>query len=115
MSKKIDFQRLNQERTDLNELLKQEDEFFQNFANLETETYQANDALDKKTKELIGLTISLTTRCDECIIYHLQECKKAGVTRAEIIEVIKLAIIGSGSVLYPNARLAIKTIDQLEL
>ncbi|MGO3115310.1 hypothetical protein [Enterococcus pseudoavium] len=25
----------------------------------------------------------MTTRCDECIIYHLQECKKAGVTRMD--------------------------------
>lgn len=64
------------ERKLYNERLAQEDDFFKQFAALDNETYQAN-VLDKRQKELIGLTISIMSRCEECILYHLEECQKA--------------------------------------
>lgn len=38
----------------------------------------------------MGLAISLITRCNECILYHLGGCVKAGANKKEIIEAIKL-------------------------
>ena len=54
-------------------------------------------ALDTKTKELMALAISITTRCDGCIAFHTRNVLKAGATRAEIIETIGVAIeMGGG-------------------
>ena len=80
---------------------------------LDNETYQAN-VLDKRQKELIGLTISIMSRCEECILYHLEECQKADVTRDEVMEVVKMTVIGGGSVLYPFARKVLKLLDELK-
>lgn len=101
------------ERKEYNERLAQEDDFFKKFSALDNETYQAN-VLDKRQKELIGLIISIMSRCEECILYHLEECQKAGVTRAEVMEVVKMTVIGGGSVLNPFARKILKLMDELE-
>lgn len=101
------------ERKIFNERLTQEDDFFRKFSALDNETYQA-DVLDKRQKELIGLTISIMSRCEECILYHLEECQKADVTRSEVMEVVKMTVIGGGSVLYPFARKILWMLDELK-
>ena len=46
--------------------------------NLDTNTYE-DGALDKKTKEMLGLVASMVLRCDDCIKYHLGKCHELGV------------------------------------
>jgi alkylhydroperoxidase/carboxymuconolactone decarboxylase family protein YurZ len=43
------------------------------FFALDTQAYE-DGALDKRTKELMGLTASIVLRCDDCITYHIKEC-----------------------------------------
>ena len=43
------------------------------FFALDTQAYE-DGALDKKTKELMGLTASIVLRCDDCITYHIKQC-----------------------------------------
>jgi AhpD family alkylhydroperoxidase len=50
------------------------------FFALDTQTYEPG-ALDVKTKELCGLVASMVLRCDDCISYHVAQCRDAGVTR----------------------------------
>ena len=50
---------------------------------LDTLTYQAG-ALDVKTKELMGLCVSLSMRCDSCVKYHIEQALQAGASEAEI-------------------------------
>jgi len=38
----------------------------------------ANGVLDKKTKELIALALSVAARCDPCIGFHMQSLVKLG-------------------------------------
>ena len=102
----------SKDRKVYNKRLGEEDDFFKKFSALDNETYQAN-VLDKRQKELIGLTISIMSRCEECILYHLEECQKADVTRDEVMEVVKMTVIGGGSVLYPFARKVLKLLDEL--
>ncbi|MBU5363410.1 MAG: carboxymuconolactone decarboxylase family protein [Enterococcus sp.] len=102
----------SKDRKIYNKRLGEEDDFFKKFSELDNETYQAN-VLDKRQKELIGLTISIMSRCEECILYHLEECQKADVTRDEVMEVVKMTVIGGGSVLYPFARKVLKLLDEL--
>jgi AhpD family alkylhydroperoxidase len=60
------------------------------------------NALDTKTKELIALAISVATRCDDCIGFHVKAAIEEGATREEILETLGTAIyLGAGpSVMY---------------
>ena len=58
-------------------ILAEPNQVVRRFFALDTQTYQAG-ALDVKTKELLGLVASLVLRCDDCISYHVAQCKEAG-------------------------------------
>ena len=62
----------------------------------------ADGALDAKTKELIALGIAITIRCHGCIACHIHDALEAGAGRAEILEIIGVAILmgGGPSVVY---------------
>ena len=103
-----------QSRIELNTFMNESDEFFKNFGKLDDEEY-SDGARSKKNKELMGLAISLVTRCNECILYHLGGCVKAGASKNEILESIKIGVIGGGSITYPNARFAFKMMKELKI
>ncbi|PTR33860.1 AhpD family alkylhydroperoxidase [Luteibacter sp. OK325] len=61
--------------------------------------------LDAKTRELIALAISVTTRCDGCITVHTAEALKQGATREEIAEALGVAVaLNAGAALVYSAR-----------
>jgi AhpD family alkylhydroperoxidase len=103
---------LREYRTYFNQKLIEADSFFKEFGQLDDKAY-ADGAIDKKHKELMGLAISVVTRCNECILFHLEGCIKAEATLEEIIEAIKIGVIGGGSITYPNARFAFEMIEEL--
>ena len=47
-------------------------------------------ALDRKTKELIAMTVSMVNHCDYCALSHEAMAMKAGATEREIHEVKKI-------------------------
>lgn len=106
------FKELKEQRAIYNEKLRNSDDFFVQFGNLDDSAY-ADGAIDKKHKELMGLAISVLSRCNECIAYHLEGCLQAGATHEQIVEAIKIGVIGGGSITYPNARFAIKTLEEM--
>ncbi|RTL72829.1 MAG: carboxymuconolactone decarboxylase family protein [Hyphomicrobiales bacterium] len=69
-------------------------------------------ALDKKTKELVALGISVAIRCEPCITFHAEAAVAQGATRDEIGEILGMAIyMGAGpSVMY--AASALEAFDQ---
>ncbi|RUL64539.1 carboxymuconolactone decarboxylase family protein [Dyella dinghuensis] len=61
--------------------------------------------LDAKTRELIALAVSVTTRCDGCITVHTGEALKHGATREEIAEALGVAVaLNAGATLVYSAR-----------
>ena len=60
------------------------------------------NALDKKSKELIALAIGVATRCDDCIAFRAKAAVEQGASPAEIFETLGMAIyMGAGpSVMY---------------
>lgn len=99
-------------RTGYNSKLKEMDSFFTAFGELDDAVYTGG-AIDKKHKELMGLSISIVTRCNECIAYHMEGCLEAGAVQDEIVEAIKIGVIGGGSITYPNARFAVCVLEEL--
>ena len=104
----------NLQRQELNRKLIENDGFFEQFGQLDDNVY-SDGVIPKKYKELTGLSISVLTRCEECILYHLQGCLKSGANKNEISEAIKIGVIGGGSITYPSARYAMKLIEEMNL
>jgi AhpD family alkylhydroperoxidase len=72
----------------------------------------AAGALDKKTKELIALALSVAARCDPCIGFHMQSLVKLGVTRQELDEVLGVATYMGGGPSLMYAASAIAAFDE---
>ncbi len=108
-----DINQIRAQRNEMNSRLMDEDGFFKEFGKLDDKVY-SDGAIPKKYKELTGLTISILTMCDECIVYHLDGCKNIGYSKAEVMEAIKLAVIGGGSITYPWARFTFAIINEIK-
>lgn len=94
-------------------ILAEPNQVVRRFFALDTQTYQAG-ALDVKTKELLGLVASLVLRCDDCISYHVAQCREAGVNRDEMFEAFSVGLVVGGSIVIPHLRRAVDFLDQLE-
>lgn len=81
--------------------------------NLDTNTYEEG-ALDRKTKELLGLVASMVLRCDDCIKYHLGKCHELNVSTEELYEVFAVANIVGGTIVIPHTRRAAEYWEELE-
>lgn len=82
------------------------------FFNLDERCYE-DGALDRGTKELLGLSASLVLRCDDCIAYHLVTAVEHGATRAQLAEVFDVGLIVGGSIVIPHLRRAHELLDEL--
>ena len=94
-------------------ILAEPNQVVRRFFALDTQAYQAG-ALDVKTKELLGLVASLVLRCDDCISYHVAQCRDAGVNRDEMFEAFSVALVVGGSIVIPHLRRAVDFLDRLE-
>ena len=94
-------------------ILAEPNQVVRRFFALDTQTYQAG-ALDVKTKELCGLVASMVLRCDDCISYHVAQCREAGVNRDEMFEAFSIGLVVGGSIVIPHLRRAVGFLDQLE-
>ena len=68
-------------------------------------------ALDGKTKELIAVALSVGSRCDPCIAFHVPAALRLGATRDEIMEVLAVAVMMGGG---PSLMYAAYVIEAME-
>jgi AhpD family alkylhydroperoxidase len=94
-------------------ILAEPNQVVRRFFALDAQAYQAG-ALDVKTKELLGLVASLVLRCDDCISYHVAQCREAGVERDEMFEAFSVGLVVGGSIVIPHLRRAVDFLDRLE-
>ena len=80
--------------------------------NLDTNTYE-DGALDKKTKEMLGLVASMVLRCDDCIKYHIGKCYELSVSSDELYEIFAVANIVGGTIVIPHTRRAAEYWEEL--
>ena len=80
--------------------------------NLDTNTYE-DGALNKKTKEMLGLVASMVLRCDDCIKYHVGKCHELGVNTEELYEIFAVANIVGGTIVIPHTRRAAEYWEEL--
>ena len=106
-------ERFKREREEMNEVvLKYAGKEIKRFYSLDTIMYKEG-ALDKRTKELLGLVASMTLRCDDCIKYHTIQAFHEGVTSEEYQEALAVAMLVGGSITIPHMRRAMVLWDEL--
>ena len=64
---------------------------YRSFLEVEEKAF-SDGALAKKTKELMALSISIVTKCEPCMEWHLDQALQAGAADEEIYETIDVAI-----------------------
>ena len=97
-------QEFNDYRQKMNDVILSKDNLvLKRLWNLDTYTYD-DGALDKKTKEMLGLVASMVLRCDDCIKYHLQKCHELGLSTEEVYEIFAVANIVGGTIVIPHTR-----------
>jgi AhpD family alkylhydroperoxidase len=100
-------------RAEMNEKLLGSDHLgIKRFFALDTQAYE-DGSLDKKTKELMGLTASIVLRCDDCITYHIKQSAACGVTREQFMDAFNVALVVGGSITIPHLRRAVERLDQV--
>ncbi len=82
------------------------------FFGVDTLTYESGK-LDTRTKEMLGLVASMVLRCDDCISYHIIQCKNEGVTNEEMFDIFSVALTVGGSIVIPHLRRAVAFLDEL--
>lgn len=111
MSKLVD--EFNDYRTKMNEvILSKNNLVMKRLWNLDTNTYE-DGALDKRTKEMLGLVASMVLRCDDCIKYHLGKAHELGITTEEVYEIFAVANIVGGTIVIPHTRRAAEFWEEL--
>lgn len=78
------------------------------FLNLLNKTY-ATGALDTKTKEIISIAVSVFSRCEYCIVYHVDNALKAGASKEEIMESAMVAVAFGGG---PSMAYTVTLLEQ---
>lgn len=72
-----------------------------------------DSALGIKEKEFVALGIAIAIRCEPCIAFHVEALIKAGATRAELGDVLGMAIQMGGGPAVMYAGKALDCWDQL--
>ncbi len=83
---------------------------YKSFLELEEKAF-CDGVLDKKTKELMALSISIVTKCEPCMEWHLDQAMKAGATDEQIYETIDVAIEMGGGQAGAYARFVLKALE----
>lgn len=85
---------------------------YKRFFNLDTNAYK-DGALSSKHKHLIGLSGSLILRCNDCVLYHIEQAYNEGATREELDEAMNISLVIGGSIVIPELRKALESIEEL--
>jgi len=103
----------NEYRAKMNEvILSKNNLVMKRLWNLDTNTYE-DGALDKRTKEMLGLVASMVLRCDDCIKYHVGKCHELGVNTEELYEIFAVANIVGGTIVIPHTRRAAEYWEEI--
>ncbi len=100
-----------QYRSRMNDRIAQIDHLgIKRFYSLDTSAYH-DGALSGKTKELLGLVVSMVLRCNDCIDYHILQCVNAGYSDEELYDTFNVALVVGGSIVIPHLRYAVESLD----
>jgi AhpD family alkylhydroperoxidase len=104
----------NSYRSKMNDrILNEKSKVLNRIFNLDSNAFKLG-ALDRKTKELLGLVASTVLRCDDCVQYHLEQCHKENISKTEVMESLEIATLVGGTIVIPHLRRAFEYWETLE-
>lgn len=103
-------EKIRRERKDAHEFLSGRSKTYDAFVRLAMEAFKEG-ALDKKTKELIAVGISIAIHCEPCLVWHIGESLKSGASEQEIIESMEVAMEMGGGPATVSSRFALKVLE----
>lgn len=83
---------------------------YASFLELEKKAF-TEGSIPRKNKELMALAISIVTKCEPCIEWHVQQAHIAGAADKEIYETIDVAIEMGGGPAAAYSRFALNALD----
>ena len=69
-----------------------------------TQLAKSEGAIDKKSKDLILVSLAVASQCSWCIALHIDAAVKSGATKDEILEACMLSVVmgGGPKLMYMN-------------
>jgi AhpD family alkylhydroperoxidase len=71
------------------------------------------NALDRKTKELISIALSIVAHCKWCIAFHVKGALDSCATKEEVMESCFVAALMGGGPALMYTQLAVKALEDL--
>jgi AhpD family alkylhydroperoxidase len=97
----------------MGEMSKEAPEFMKAFMGF-MKSAEDESQLDIKTIELILISLAVSNQCSYCIELHIAKGLKVGLTRAEILDAAKLAVVmGGGPALMYTLEVVRKALSDL--
>lgn len=98
------------DRSELRSVFVEKVKTYRPLAELEKAAF-AEGALERKTKELMALSISIVTKCEPCMEWHLDQALRAGAREEELYETIDVAIEMGGGQAAAYARFVLRALE----
>lgn len=70
----------------------------------------SDGALDRRTKELIAIGISVVINCESCMQWHIEQAAKSGADERQILAAIEVGIEMGGGPATAHARFALDVL-----
>lgn len=106
-------QLLSQIDSSLSKLGQQTPDQMQAFSQM-LEAVESPGKLDRKTKELISVCLSIAGKCHWCIAFHVKNALDNGASREEILEASWVAVLMGGGPALMQMQLVQRALDDLE-
>lgn len=103
-------ERILQERKSTHDFLIDRSGTYGSFVELAKNAFSPG-VLDKKTKELMAVSVSVVIHCEPCLVWHISEALRAGATDQEILESMDVAIELGGGPSTVSIRFALKALE----
>jgi len=75
----------------------------------------SDGAVPAKYKDLCEAILSVAVKCDGCLKFHIKQAIAHGASRAEVVEMLRVALIAGGSAGIPTMRAAYQMMDEAKL
>jgi len=75
----------------------------------------SDGAVPAKYKDLCAAILSVAVKCDGCLKFHIKQAIAHGASRAEVVEMLRVALIAGGSAGIPTMRAAYQVMDEAKL
>tara|TARA_R110002012_G_scaffold286672_1_gene478314 strand:+ start:401 stop:739 length:339 start_codon:yes stop_codon:yes gene_type:complete len=106
MSETIQQDRLKTAKAQMGELAKSMPELMKGFAAVSAAATKAGH-FSSADRELLAVSIAVATRCEDCILYHVEAAKRHGAEEPALVEALEVAVemAGGPAVIYAGKAL----------